>query len=425
MGKLRVNLKVKLNKNGPQAFEEELEGVDVGGAYAVGSSVEPFSTPGNGAGLIAADLLYKDKWSVQPTETGTVKVNFPYIRAKGANGDLCCGSIEGEIDYGSGKVTKKFKGKMGEKEGEDIALVIDSTGSMSDDIEQVRSFSRNLVSDEFAKGVAPRFAVVEYNDPDSRVVLPLSSNQEDIINAINNGFEIRGGGDIPEHAFSGIRSAINLNWRTCAVRRSIVMGDAPPKDPEPITDLEESDILDMANSVDVFANGDPFIPLSARFATVLNTTYRQLVTSGERIRVKVPGAHPLNMILIGKNVATERSFKALADGTGGKLFRASGAEDIVEVLTEAISESTPDPTPSASPSPTASASPRPEITNTEDLVASLLCGSTSDPEFKVLITNPNPFPVKFSWRDFVSGSDGGGIVSPPSTVVSVKNEGGK
>lgn len=65
----------------------------------------------------------------------------------------------------------------------------------------------------------------------------------------------------------------------------------------------------------------------------------------------------------------------------------------------------------------------PEITNTLDLDVSLQCGSFDDPQYNVIISNPNWFPVKYTWRDLISGTSGGGIVNPPSVVVPVNNAG--
>ncbi len=126
--------------------------------------------------------------------------------------------------------------------GQDIAFVVDTTGSMSDDIGAVKSSSLSIINAIFDADrgfLNSRIAVVGYNDPYTETFTSFT-NQPDpedrktvAINAINNLYA-SGGGDFPEAVYSGLLRALNGGageWRDdAAARRIILFGDAPAND---------------------------------------------------------------------------------------------------------------------------------------------------------------------------------------------------
>src|SRR5205814_2532878 len=65
-----------------------------------------------------------------------------------------------------------------------------------------------------------------------------------------NTLTAAGGCDAPESVYSGIMKAIALPWRNGATKAVIVMGDAPPHDPEPVTGFTLGSVTAAAKAVD-------------------------------------------------------------------------------------------------------------------------------------------------------------------------------
>lgn len=124
----------------------------------------------------------------------------------------------------------------------DIAFVIDATGSMSDDISQVRENVR-LIADSVAESSSSaRFALVTYkDDPDnggdyddytSHVETAFTDDVTAMESALD-AIQVTGGGDYEETTYSGMEAAFGLDWRDGVRKITIALGDAPAKDPEP------------------------------------------------------------------------------------------------------------------------------------------------------------------------------------------------
>ncbi len=138
----------------------------------------------------------------------------------------------------------------------DTVFVIDSTGSMGDEIDQVRE---NV--DELARTIASsssnyRFALVDYKDDpaddsayQARVDVPFTRSTSAFAAGVG-ALEAEGGGDTPESMYSGIMTALNLPWRAGVRKTVIVIGDAPGKDPEPVTGYTLGQVTAKALSVD-------------------------------------------------------------------------------------------------------------------------------------------------------------------------------
>jgi len=138
----------------------------------------------------------------------------------------------------------------------DIAFAIDSTGSMSDEIEEVKENVSTLVGQIASIDPDYRLALVDYKDIEeeeseyqSRLDLDFT-NDVAAFNRELEGLEAFGGGDEPESVYSGLMTALGRDWRAGAKKIVVQIGDAPPKDPEPVTGYTLRDVQLKALSVD-------------------------------------------------------------------------------------------------------------------------------------------------------------------------------
>ena len=142
----------------------------------------------------------------------------------------------------------------------DVAIVLDATGSMKDDIEAVRDNINNIIDKVRGKSETVRVAVVTYKDfPQhygAETDYPAQVEQaftEDI-NTVKDKIGkivVSGGGDNPETVYSGLDAAFTqLKWRDGVKKVALVYGDAVPKDPEPETNFTWKDMADKAYALD-------------------------------------------------------------------------------------------------------------------------------------------------------------------------------
>jgi hypothetical protein len=173
-----------------------------------------------------------------------------------------------------------------------------------------------------------------------RVVQEFTSDAEAVAAAIQT-LGASGGNDWPESVYTGLLGAIRGvedcdgntlgAWRRNARKALILLGDAPPHDPEPFTGLALADVLAEAG-----AGGNqggppvgpcPFTPLSAP----------RNEAAPEAATAAAP-ASPVRIfaIHVGDDLEARSYFGALAEGTGGRLFTAGSAEEVVDALLAAI-----------------------------------------------------------------------------------------
>jgi Ca2+-binding RTX toxin-like protein len=126
----------------------------------------------------------------------------------------------------------------------DFAIVVDTTGSMGDDIASVKVVASDLIDAAFAGGNADaRIGVVSFKDTTigepSTVVLPFTdqdafADRKAVALSAINGITVYGGGDTPETDFDGLRMALDGSmgeWRVGAgILRIALFTDAPVKD---------------------------------------------------------------------------------------------------------------------------------------------------------------------------------------------------
>jgi len=199
---------------------------------------------------------------------------------------------------------------------------------MIDDIAAVQASALSLVSSFDASDF--RVALVDYRDfpilpfggvgdYPFRDVLAFSADPAAIASAIQS-LTIGDGGDLPESVYSALIHAIDATtlggWRAGVRRFVILLGDAPPHDPEPITGYTLASVLSAAAG----AGGAPLAaPLGSGGAASPSASSPESVF--------------LYTVAIGAPI---QQFTALAEGTNGSAFVAPSASDVVDSIVAAL-----------------------------------------------------------------------------------------
>lgn len=114
----------------------------------------------------------------------------------------------------------------------DVAFVLDTTGSMSEEINALRDTLEKVASSLSSVGIRPRVGLVEYRDRGDAFVTRTHQMTTDVggLQARITALEANGGGDKPEHVNEAVRSAVRtLKFKPESVARLIfLIGDAPP-----------------------------------------------------------------------------------------------------------------------------------------------------------------------------------------------------
>jgi von Willebrand factor type A domain len=207
----------------------------------------------------------------------------------------------------------------------DLIFVIDTAGSMWDDIANVKASATDIVSKLAEATTNFRVAVADYRDfPVSpyggygdypyHVDLPFSTDKFAIINAIQS-LSLGNGADWQEAVFSALIRSIQTEglgaWRNGAAKVLMLLGDAPPHDPEPFTSYTSTLVKAAADAV------DPAV---------------------------------IYAIAIGGDSATQNAFADLANKTNGKLFTAADATEVSKAVLTAIGEAGHEPPSNSLPS---------------------------------------------------------------------------
>lgn len=118
----------------------------------------------------------------------------------------------------------------------DVAFVLDTTSSMSDNIEQVKKnlteFLRRLKQTMGSSGNITRVAILQYRDKSdiflNHRVIDFTSDLDKVAVALSN-ISVYGGGDDPEAAFDALLAAKDqLSWNQKTKHVAILISDAPP-----------------------------------------------------------------------------------------------------------------------------------------------------------------------------------------------------
>jgi Ca2+-binding RTX toxin-like protein len=232
--------------------------------------------------------------------------------------------------------------------GQDISFVVDTTGSMGDDLAAIKAQSLSIINAIFDDSgyLNSRVSVVGYNDPYTETFLSftdqpkIEDRKQAAFEAINRLYA-SGGGDFPESVNAGLIRALSGGagqWRTDAIaRRIILFGDAPPNDNE-----LRAQVLALASNIGVVTPAAPIAAMSIAGDVDTSSVSDGLALTRFRIvAAEADGssfAYPVEIftVLIGNDLTTRNDFSSLASATGGKTFTAANASEVVQALIAAI-----------------------------------------------------------------------------------------
>jgi len=223
--------------------------------------------------------------------------------------------------------------------GQDVAFVIDTTGSMWDDLASVQASATSVIGalfdqDRFHNS---RVAVVGFNDPTTSVVLGftdhdvIADRKAAAIAAINS-LSADGGGDTPELTFTGLLQALDGSvgaWREDAISRKIILfGDAPAKD----TQLA-SQVYMLAANINAEVLGAPTVAMAVEGLSLV--TVSTTAIDPETGATHVVPVH-IYTVAIGDDSEAIAEYQQIATNTGGLLIQAATASEVVEALLAVI-----------------------------------------------------------------------------------------
>jgi Ca2+-binding RTX toxin-like protein len=222
--------------------------------------------------------------------------------------------------------------------GQDVALVIDRTTSMGDDIRAVQSRSNEILDAalDSSNGLNSRISVVGYNNSGPITYTSFTSDPGAAKSAIDSislsgGYEPVNGALI--HSLSGGAGS----WRPDAsARRIFLFGDEPADDPE----LRDR-VLELAADVGVGGAGSrESRSISRRSNTehlgngVAVTRFAVQTRNASGTEVTVPVE--IFTIVIGSSTSSAGRDFAQLSATGGEGFTARNANEAVDALIEAL-----------------------------------------------------------------------------------------
>ena len=228
----------------------------------------------------------------------------------------------------------------------DLAFVVDTTSSMSDDIRQVKADMKEYLNDIDESGMDFRIAIVDYRDFPARsgsrdypycVQIDFTSDYDAILSAIE-GLTLGSGGDWKETVYSALIEGVNeLSWRSDAGKAAILIGDAPALDPEPYTGYTADDAIESLKTGNI-AKEDHLKSMALASA---NQAYTPMANTRSAIT--------LFAIATNSDARVVENFDYLAKGTGGETYTLTGGvsdiskiiEEIIEVIPEVVENPQP------------------------------------------------------------------------------------
>ena len=170
-----------------------------------------------------------------PTLTGKLSPDafqdLSYAPSSGGNKNFQFESLHDSTALAGGSEDFSMLVSRLRKDGLDIVITFDSTGSMQGEIDQVKSQIHKIGSALFTLIDKTRIGICIYRDyGDSYVVdgLPLTDNLAEIVLYLEK-VSAGGGGDEPEAVEEGIRWASSQDFRRSARKVILLFGDAPPR----------------------------------------------------------------------------------------------------------------------------------------------------------------------------------------------------
>lgn len=221
-----------------------------------------------------------------------------------------------------GRVLKRPTG-----EGLDLCFVVDTTGSMGDDIDNIRENMASILAHLAEKTENYRVALIDYRDFGEKtgnssdypcqIRLDFTSDNGAIIGAVNS-LDLGYGGDDEETVYSGLMAAAGLHWRGSAQKAIIVLGDAAPLDPEPNTGYTYDQVLRAMFNAGIGPDADASDP-------------RGLGNAGDGL---------ITVFAVGAEAGGDAGdfFTRIAEDTGGGYAAVEDAFQVADAVKEAIQQ---------------------------------------------------------------------------------------
>jgi Mg-chelatase subunit ChlD len=143
-----------------------------------------------------------------------------------------------------------LQGQQAPTQTADIVFCFDATGSMTDEIDDLKKSAIEFSNALNSAGVQFKVGLVQFRDlkvgEPLEVLVPLTESAIDFHNGVQS-LTAAGGGDEPESAFDAIRKAVQLDgWRGGGVRRYVVLvTDASANEP----DADGKGVSDLINEL--------------------------------------------------------------------------------------------------------------------------------------------------------------------------------
>lgn len=185
----------------------------------------------------------------------------------------------------------------------DLVFCIDATGSMEDDIDEVKSRAKEIIQKLRNEVPNLRLGLVTYRDYavdganhlDPKDFVPLTDDW-DLVNSRIQGIEVHGGGDTPEDVIDGLMKSLNMKWHDKVGKFVILIGDAPAKQPD--------------------HNGLSYSDVAKRSAEIDPVHVYGIVTAG--------------------NEAVVKDFGEVADATGGSVVTTDAASEVSDAIVDVV-----------------------------------------------------------------------------------------
>ena len=205
----------------------------------------------------------------------------------------------------------------------DIMFSIDSTGSMSGYINQVKLAVDDMATDLASPGSGARVGLAEYRDAgdifQARTVTDLTTDVS-AFSADLNALSVDGGGDTPESVYSGIAVALCQSWTQSGVGAVIAIGDAPAKDPEPVTGLTAEKVIALAKGT---STDNPYCPAAAA---------RAYADAGP---AALPGGG-VKVFVVSEHEGLLEQLQEIAAATGGATVPVENVDEISEAIKDTV-----------------------------------------------------------------------------------------